>query len=71
MPYTDVVRWVVEKMPTSERTFSTANGRIFRSFKPEDLRQMYHLPLPEKRYNKAFLEAFSKENDLELDPIKH
>ena len=70
MPYTDVVRWVVEKIPVSDRTFCTADGRIFGSFQPEDLMKMYHLPRPEKRYNKAFLEAYAKENDSELAPIK-
>lgn len=54
-PYTDVVRWVVEKIPTLDRTFSTVDGRIFGSFKSEDLRQMYHLPEPKKCYNKAFM----------------
>ena len=63
-PYTDVDRWVVKKNPNSNRTFSTADGRIFGSFKPEDLRKMYNLPPSEKRYNKAFLEAFANENDL-------
>lgn len=48
LPYTDVVRWVVEKILMSDKTFSTVDGRIFRSFKPEDLRQMYHLPPPKK-----------------------
>ena len=55
LPYTDVVRWVVKKIRTSDRTFSTADRRIFRSFKLEDLRKMYHLPPPKKHYNKAFL----------------
>ena len=40
LPYTDVVRCVVEKIPTTDRTFSTADGKKFRSFKPEDLKQM-------------------------------
>lgn len=70
-PYTDVVRWVVEKIPTADRTFSMVDGRIFGSFKPKYLRQMYHLPPPEKCYNKAFLEASAKENALESDPIRH
>ena len=38
LPYTHVVRWLVEKIPTADRTFSTADGKIFVSFKPEDLR---------------------------------
>jgi len=58
--YTNVVRWVVEKIPTSDRKVSVADGKIFGSSKPEDLRQMYHLPSPEKHYNQAFLEAFAK-----------
>jgi len=61
---------VVEKIPASDRIFSIVDGRVFGSFKPEDLRQTYHLALPEKRYNKVFLEAFAKENDSESAPIK-
>jgi len=60
---------VVEKIPASDRKFSMVDGRVFSSFKPKDLRKMYHLPLPKKRYNKAFLEAFSKENNSESAPI--
>lgn len=30
---------------------------------------MYHLPKPEKKYNKAFLEKFRDENETELAPI--
>lgn len=46
------------------------DGRIFGSFKLEYFKQMYHLPEPEKRYNKEFLEAFSKENDSKSALIK-
>jgi len=45
------------------------DGRVFGSFQPDDLRQMYHLPAPEKKYNKAFLEKFRNENDIESEPI--
>jgi len=31
---------------------------------------MYHLPKPEKVYNKAFLEKFSNENEVESEPIR-
>lgn len=55
-PYIDVVRWVVEKIPTLDRTFSMVDGRTFGSFKPKDLRKMYDLPSLEKHYNKEFLE---------------
>lgn len=65
-----MVRWVVEKIPVSNKTFCITDGRIFNSFQLEDLRKLYHLPQLEKRYNKVFLEAFVKENDSESAPIK-
>ena len=58
LPYTDVVRWAIEEIPILDRTFSTRDGRIFGSFKVDDLRQMYHFPELEKTYNKVFLEKF-------------
>jgi len=58
LPYTDVVRWEIQEIPITDRTFSTIDGRIFGSFRAEDLRQMYHLPAEEKKYNMAFLEKF-------------
>jgi len=70
LPYTDVVRWVVEKILVTNRNFCTADGRVFGSFQPDDLMKMYHLHELEKWYNKAFLEVFAKENESELDPIK-
>ena len=70
LPYTDVVRWVVEEIPVSNRMFCTVDGRMFGSFQPNDLRKMYHLPNPEKKYNKAFLEKFADENEIESTPIK-
>jgi len=70
LPYTDVVRWEIEEIPITNRTFCTIDGRIFGSFQPDNLRQMYHLPIPEKKYNKAFLEKFSKENEIESEPIR-
>jgi len=70
LPYTDVVRWAIEEIPILDRTLSTRDGRVFGSFKAEDLRQMYHLPKPEKIYNKAFLEKFASENEVESEPIR-
>lgn len=69
LPYTDVVRWAIEEIQILDRTFSTKDERIFGSFKADDLRQMYHLPEPEKIYNKAFLEKFADENEVESEPI--
>lgn len=70
LPYTDVVRWAIEEIPILDRTLSTRDGRIFGSFRAEDLRQMYHLPKPEKIYNKAFLEKFANENEVESEPTR-
>jgi len=70
LPYTDVVRWAIEEIPITNKTFCTIDGRVFGSFQPDDLRQMYHLPAPEKKYNKAFLEKFRDENDIESEPIR-
>jgi len=63
------VRWVVEEILVSNRTICKIDGRIFGSFQPDDLRKMYHFPEPKKRYNKAFLEKFAKENEAESAPI--
>ena len=70
IPYTDVVRWAIEEIPITDRTFCTVDGRIFGSFQPNDFRQMYHLPEPENKYNKAFLEKFLDENENESAPIR-
>jgi len=70
LPYTDVVKWAIEEIPIADRTFCTVDGRIFGSFQPESLRQMYHLPKPEKKYNKEYLEKFARENEIESEPIR-
>lgn len=69
LTYTDVVRWVVKEIPISNRTFCIVDGRVFGSFQPDDLRKMYHLPKPEKKYNKYFLKKFAEENETEPTPI--
>ena len=70
LPYTDVVRWTIQEILVLDRTFSTRDGRIFCSFMADDLRQMYHLPELEKIYNKAFLEKFASENEVDSEPIR-
>lgn len=64
-----MVKWAIEEISITNRTFCTMDGRVFGSFQPDDLRQMYHLPTPEKKYNKAYLEKFRNENDIESEPI--
>lgn len=70
LPYTNVVRWVVEKNPVTNGTFCATGGSIFGSFQPDDLTKMYHLPKPKKQYKKVFLEAFAKEKESESASIK-
>lgn len=65
-----MVKWVIESIKITDRTLFIADGIMFGSFKPEDLKKMYHLPERQKYYNKSFLEAFSKENQIESDPIR-
>lgn len=60
----------MEKIPVTNETFCTTDGKIFGSFQPDDLRTIYHLPEPEKRYKKAFIGAFTKENKSESTSIK-
>ena len=47
------------------------DGRVFGLFQHDDLRQIYHFPIPEKKYNKAFFEKFRNENEIESEPIRH
>jgi len=70
LPYIDIVKWAIEEIPITDKTFCTADRRISGSFQPESLRQMYHLPKPEKKYNKEYLEKFAKENEIESAPIR-
>ncbi len=53
-----------------KRTFCTIDRRVFGSFQPNDLRQMYYLPEPEKKYNKVFQEKFRDEHETESAPIR-
>jgi len=46
LPYNDLVRWVIESINIMERSFFTAGGKMFGSFKPEYVKRMYHLPDP-------------------------
>lgn len=47
-----------------------ANGRMFRSFRVEDIKNMYHLAESQKHCNKAFIESFAKQNGMESNPIR-
>lgn len=60
LPYTDIIRWVVEKLSIEDRQFRKSKRYLMRSFKVEDLKQIYHLPDPRDIYEKSFLDKFTK-----------
>ena len=44
--YYDVIRWVIDNVSIKDRTFVSASGAIFGSFRPEEIKAMYHLHDP-------------------------
>lgn len=63
LPYTDMVKWVLENADITDRKFKSRSQELIMSFNPQDLRLMYHLPESQARYNKQFVEKFAKENE--------
>ena len=57
-------------MAIQNRTFVSASGTIFGSFRPEDIKEMYHLPGPHKIYNKEFIKEFAANNENQSEPIR-
>jgi len=46
LPYNDLVRWVIKSTNIMDRDFLIADGRMFGTFKSEDVKKMYHLSDP-------------------------
>jgi len=67
LPYTDMVKWVIDNVNILDKTFRNARHEVMGSFIPNNLRKMYHLPEPQNLYDKFFLENFAKENE---DPLE-
>lgn len=63
LPYTDMVKWIIDHVDISNREFKTRSEELMGSFSPNNLRHMYHLPEPQANYNKQFVEKFAKENE--------
>ena len=57
-----MVRWVVDQQDITQKTFITPRKTVIGSFKVENLRKMYHLPPPQKRYHTKFVQKFMQEN---------
>lgn len=46
LPHNDLVRWVIESNNMIDRAFFNADGRMFGTFRVEDIKKMYHFPNP-------------------------
>ena len=46
LPYTYMVKWVIYHLNIEDRTFKDSKGENIGSFRAEELRIMYHLPIP-------------------------
>ena len=62
LPYTDMVKWVLDSTDISDRQFRTPSQELIGSFTTEDVRLMYKLSEPQATYNKKFMEYFSREH---------
>ena len=62
-----MIKWIIDMVDVSDREFKNQRQEVMGSFSVDSLRLMYHLPKPQKLYNKQFLEKFSKENEDSTD----
>jgi len=46
IPYTNMIRWVVENLNIEDRQFKNSKMELMGSFKAVNLNQIYHLPDP-------------------------
>ena len=62
VPYTDMVKWILDSTEIRNRQFKVHGQGLIGSFTAQDLKLMYYLPEPQATYNKQFMEKFVKEN---------
>ncbi len=65
-----MVKWIIENVNIENKEFVTSRQVVIDSFKRKDFRRMYHLRLPHKVYDKAFVEKFAIENEEPFEVIK-
>lgn len=65
-----MVKYVIDNINIVDRTFLTSRKIVIMSFTAKGLKKMYHIPDPQKVYDKAFLEHFTSENEVASNPIK-
>lgn len=61
LPYTDMVKWVIDDVDVLDKTFRNQRQEVMGSFSPENLRLMYQLLEPQNLYNLESLDHFAKE----------
>ena len=52
IPYTNMVKWVIDEVDISDRTFKKKWQEVMGSFSPDNLRLMYQLLEPQNIYKK-------------------
>ena len=62
LPYTDMVKWILDDAELNNRQFKIQGHGIVGSFAAQDLKLMYHLPEPQATYNAQFVKKFAAEN---------
>lgn len=67
LPYTNMIRWVLDKSMIIDRQLRTYKDEILGYFRPEYLKIMYKLLDPQDTYNSQFVAKFAKKNQ---DPFK-
>lgn len=52
IPYTDMVKWIIDEVDISDNTFKNKRQHVMGYFSLDNLQLMYQLPEPQKLYNK-------------------
>ena len=52
LPYTDMVKWILDSAEIRNRQFKVQGQGLIGSFAAQDLKLMYHLPEPQATYDK-------------------
>jgi len=60
LPYTHMIRWVVENLSIEDMQFMNSKMELMGSIKAEDLKKRYHIPYPQEIYDKTYVANFAK-----------
>ena len=62
LPYTDMIKWILDKAEMNNRQFKMQGHGLIGSFTAQDLKLMYHLPELQATYYAQFIKKFVAEN---------